>query len=68
MWRQCLVNVVGGRWWGLIVFTTSQNRPYTHPRHPQIYRGLAELDASRLVLADIGRWRSKQSDPRVILE
>jgi hypothetical protein len=51
-----------------MVFSHSQNRPRTHPRHPRFHRGLAELDASRLVVAGLGRWRSKQSDPRVILE
>jgi hypothetical protein len=48
---------------GLIVFTDSQNRPYTHPRHHWLYQA-STLDA-RLGLAP----RSlKQSDSRAILE
>jgi hypothetical protein len=35
----------------LSFFTDSQNRPHTYPRHPRFHRGLAEFDASRLVLA-----------------
>jgi len=55
MWRQCSVDLFGGTWWGLIVFIDSQNRPHTHPRHPRFHRGVAKFDASRLVLAGLGR-------------
>jgi hypothetical protein len=61
MWRQCSVDLLGGTWWGLIVFIDSQNRPHTHPRHPRFHRGVAKFDVSRLVLAGLGA--DAQSNP-----
>jgi hypothetical protein len=40
---------------GFIVFIDSQIRSHTHPRHPRFHRGVAKFDASRLVLAGLGR-------------
>jgi hypothetical protein len=39
----CLIDLLGATWWGLIVFSDSQNPPYTHPCRLQAHRSWPRL-------------------------
>jgi hypothetical protein len=59
MLHHCLIDLVGAEWWGVLVFTDSQNRLHTHPCHPLDQRPLSSR--APLVLASQPRARTMRT-------